>query len=152
MSTGVRKPSLAELLGDFLADSLGQPFTWAASNCCHFAAQWVERATGRNPMAGLPATASALEAMRLVREMGGTLEAAWTRQLGHEPIASAFAQLGDVVLLPLHIEMGTERATGQTVGVCVGAQAVIMTTEGFHAYMPMSAAVAAWRVGFTGRE
>lgn len=144
--SGVRVPSLAEQLGDFLAESLGQPFTWATSNCCHFAAQWVERATGSSPMAGLPATTSALDAMRLVRELGGTLEAAWTRQLGREPIAPAFAQLGDVVLLPLVLEEEAERPTGQAVGVCVGAQAVVMTSDGFHSYLPMSSAVAAWRL------
>jgi hypothetical protein len=151
VSGAVRKPSLGEQLGDYLGARLGQPFEWPTANCCHFAAQWVECVEGSNPMADLPPTASALEAMRLVRELGGSLESAWTRQLGRDAIAPAFAQLGDVVLLPLPVEMEAERATGEAVGVCVGAHAVVMTAEGFQALMPMSTAVAAWRVGFTSR-
>jgi hypothetical protein len=140
----VRVPSLAELLGDYMQDSVGMNFSWEGANCCHFAAGWVERATGRNPMAGLPRTTSALQAQRLIQDLGGSLQAAWTRQLEREPIAPAFAQLGDVVLLPLRLESGGPIFTGQIVGVCMGAYAVVMSSDGFHVFLQMSAAVAAW--------
>lgn len=147
MSAQPRTPGLAELLGEHLAHSQGLAFSWGQANCCHFAARWVERATGANPMQGLPATASAAAAVRLVRALGGTLQAAWTLQLRRQPVPAAMAQLGDVVLLPMPDDMrgrGPGHATGQAVGVCVGSQAVVMTAEGFHAYLPMRMAVCAW--------
>jgi hypothetical protein len=140
----VRVPSLAELLGEYMQESVGMTFSWEGANCCHFAAGWVERATGHNPMAGLQPITSALQALRLIEDLGGSLQAAWTRQLGRESIAPAFAQMGDVVLLPLRLHSGEPLVTGQIVGVCMGAQAVVMSSDGFHVFLPMSAAVAAW--------
>ena len=146
MTRPERVPSLAERLGEYMRDCAGLAFDWGAANCCHFAAGWVERATGLNPMADLPATPSAVAALRLIRELGGSLQAAWTRQLGREPIAPAFAQVGDVVLLPLALHSGEPATTGQVLGVCMGAQAVVLSGEGFCVFLPMSSAVLAWRL------
>lgn len=139
--------STAARLGDYLAATRGAAFDWAGWNCCHFAARWVQFATGRNPMAGLPRTANGRAALRLVQQLGGSVAAAWTRQLGREAIPAAMAQVGDVVLIPAPIVPGeTEVRTGEVVGICAGLSAIVCTAEGHHAHVPMSAATAAWRL------
>lgn len=135
------------LLADYLAATRGAHFDWAGWNCCHFAARWVQFATGRNPMAGLPRTPNGRAALRLVQQLGGSVAAAWTRQLGREPIPAAMAQVGDVVLIPAPVLPGeTEARTGEVVGICAGMSAIVCTAEGHHAYVPMTAAVVAWRL------
>ena len=145
--SGTTAVKRAAQLADYLLAARGAPFSWAAANCCHFAAGWVLFATGRSPMAGLPATPTAREALRLVQQLGGSLRAAWSRQLGAEPIPAAMAQVGDVVLIPAPIVPGeTELRTGELVGICAGMSAIVATAEGHHAHVPMSMAAAAWRL------
>lgn len=117
-----------------------RPFNWATNNCCSFAASWVELRTGKNPMAGLAATPDALSAMRLVKSMGGTLAAAWSKALNQEPILPTLAQVGDVVLVP------TEGVTGAAAGICVGSQAMFIDESGTGVFMPLSACTYAWRI------
>ncbi len=133
-------------LGQYLASTSGRSFDWAAANCCHFAAGWVALATGRHPMAGLEPTTTAAAALRLLRRLGGDMAAAWSRQLGRQPVPPSFAQVGDVVLLPMPAEACAEPCAGAAMGICMGATAVIITAEGHHAYLPMSHATAAWRI------
>ena len=138
--------ALAVKLGEYLAATHGRSFDWAAANCCHFAADWVAQATGVDPMASLPATYNASAALRLLRSLGGDMVAAWSRQLGREPVPPAFAQVGDVVLVAMPADACAEPCAGVSMGICMGATAVIITAEGHHAYLPMSAATAAWRL------
>jgi hypothetical protein len=125
-----------------LALYLSEPrgaFDWASANCCHFAAGWVKRMTGRDPMAGLPATAGAHQARRLVRALGGDLKAAWTRQLGIEPAPADQAQPGDVVLALMN-------EGGAAVGVCAGLMAIFIDAEGSTLAVPLSSCACAWRL------
>lgn len=148
--------TIGALLGEYLADTRREPFDWARNNCCHFAARWVARATGADPMAGLPATATAREARRLVRRLGGTLADAWTHALGRGPIVPALAQVGDVVLIDVALlpvpdgappaPDGAERGTGQAVGLCAGRTAVVMDAAGVCHHVPMDEARFAWRL------
>lgn len=137
---------IAVLLGEYLAVAQGRRFNWADANCCHFAAAWVEVATGRNPMHGLPRTDNARQALRLVQALGGDLVAAWTHRLGWQPVAPALAQVGDLVLLPMPADMSIEPCTGTAMGICAGMCAVVATSDGCHAYLPMGSATAAWRL------
>lgn len=132
-------------LADYLAAVHGRPFDWAAFNCCHFAAGWVKHATGRDPMEGLPATASAREALHLVRQLGGSVRAAWTQRLGVPELPAAQARVGDVVLLPVPEDL-RGAGPGEVVGICAGLSAVACTDEGHHVFLPMQHAAAAWRV------
>ena len=41
----------ATQLGEYLAECAGRRFDWNTWNCTHFAAGWVDRMTGINPLA-----------------------------------------------------------------------------------------------------
>lgn len=125
----------------YCAEWGARPFSWAAANCCSFAAGWVAVATGRHPMHGLGPTRNALEARRLVAALGGTLEQAWTRQLGRPPIAPALAQLGDVVLRAMPQGDGV----GHAAGVCNGRTAAFAAEEGL-LHVPLAECTHAWRL------
>lgn len=131
----------ARLLQHYLRQVGALPFNWGGNNCCSFAAGWVRAATGFDPMEGLPATPDAPSALRLVRQLGGTLEAAWTERLGRPPVAAAYAQLGDLVLRD--VEGG--HGTGQAVGVCNGARVAFAGDDGI-GLVPLAQCRLAWRL------
>lgn len=132
----------ATLLTAYLAERQPAPFSWPGSNCGHFAGAWVQRAEGHDPMAGLPATPTRKAAQRLLRR-GGGYAAVVTRQLDRESISSAFAQLGDLVLLPLDDE-----EEGKALGICAGnGMAAFVTDQGDIAYIAVTRAECAWRIG-----
>ena len=131
--------SRAAQLGDYLAQVGARPFDWAGWNCCHFAAGWVQRLTGRDVMEGLPPMHSRLTAHRLIGQLGGSLQEAWTRQLGRQPVHATLAQVGDVVLVQLD--------DVQAVGLCAGRTVAVLTEHDGVAHVPMRLATAAWWVG-----
>lgn len=133
----------ATLLAAYLAARPAQPFDWCSNHCCHLTAQWVALATGRNPLAGLPATGNARRTLRLVRQLGG-LQAACARQLGLAAVPAPMAQTGDVVLVPLE---GVCLGGGQAVGICSGRHVVVADAQGALVFLPLAGAVCAWRLG-----
>lgn len=143
MNSQPRTPCVMQMLTAYLAQRV-QPFDWASANCCHWVAGWVEAAEGRNPMQGLAVTSSALVAQRLVKRLGGDMQAAWTAQLGRQPIAPTLAQRGDVVLFKLAPALQSEAGTGCAMGICTGASAAIALSVGAVIFVPMSSADAAW--------
>lgn len=124
-------------LDAFLTEVRGRAFDWSTWNCCHLAAAWVQRTTGRNVMQGLPSTPDRRAAHRLIHHIGGTLGGVWTRWLGIEPVAPALARPGDVVL----IAEGSARAAG----ICIGPRVAVLTPVGL-AVTGMDAATHAWRL------
>lgn len=138
-------PSIARQLTAFLAVPPA-PFSWRDANCCHWAAAWVRQATGHDPMAGLAATPDARAALRLLAGLGGSLRAAWSRQLGREPVAPQLAQLGDVVLVELAEGLRQPGAPGALMGICVGRQVAVADASGAVRMLPLAAADAAWRL------
>lgn len=134
-----RKPSAAERLDDYSKGRIDAPFHWGVANCCHWPAGWVLACEGFDPMEGLKATPTPAAARRLIKSLGGSLVAAWTKQLGREPIAPTLAQIGDVVVIPLD-------ADRQTTGVCAGRDALCVDDAGKVVRVPMGAAIAAWRI------
>lgn len=148
MSAAVGLDPRTRLLAQYLAAAPSLPFDWGMWNCCHFAAGWVRAACGFDPMCGLPFTGSAREALRLVQALGGSLGAAWTRQLGVGPVPVAEAEIGDLLLLPLPLGAAEDAhgRTGQAVGICTGVLAVVCAPGGGFAFTPASAAAWAWRL------
>lgn len=134
---------LAQQLDAYLAAHAGARFDWGRLNCCHFAARWVELATGATPMRDMPATPDWRAALRLIGTLGGTLDAAVTRRLGRTPIAPALAQLGDIVLAP--IDEG-----GAAVGICNGRASAFLTEHDGLAFVPTDCATHAWRLRAEG--
>lgn len=124
-------------LAAYAASYAGTPFDWPLANCCHFAAGWVKQMAGRNPMDSLPVTRNAFGARRLILRLGGSLQSAWTRQMGSEPISPKMAHVGDIVLFD--VDMGV-------VGVCAGRTSIVALADGVIAHVPTLEAVAAWRV------
>lgn len=137
----------AAALGDFVVAYQPQPFNWATHNCCHFASAWVQACEGTNPMPALPAQADALDVARAMRQHGDTLQAAITALLQRQPIATNLAQVGDLVLSRT---LGSNGPAGEylglALGICAGRTAMHLDVHGAAVHLPVSQAVAAWRV------
>lgn len=133
--------SKAKLLAAYLAEPL-PPFDWGSANCAHFAGTWVAMVEGSDPTQGLAATPTMQAARRLAAELGG-MPAAVSATLKRDPIAPLLARLGDVVLLPLD----PAHHEALALGICCGEQAAFVTEHGAAAFLPLSLATHAWRVG-----
>lgn len=136
--------SIAARLTAFLAERQVTPFTWPANNCCHLGAQWAQRLSGLDPMRGLPLTANARQAVKLLLRLGG-MRNAWSKALGIEPIEPALAQTGDLVLVQLDAAIDGQ-STGQAVGICNGTQVLVLDPAGQVHPIGWAGAVCAWRV------
>lgn len=132
----------AKALTAYLAEREPAPFDWHTANCTHFAARFVELVEQREILASYSMPVNLAGARRKQRQAGG-LQGIVTAQLGREPIAPLLAQLGDVVLLPLD----ATDPDAQALGLCCGEQAAFVLEGGAVGLVPMSLAVAAWRVG-----
>lgn len=132
----------AKLLTDYLTDHRAVPFDWQTANCLHFAGKFVALVEQRDPLAGrkMPAT---LAAARRIQRQGGDLAALITAALDRDPIAPAFAQIGDVVLLPLNPADPEALACG----ICWGEYAACVTDGGAIMLVAMTPTTHAWRVG-----
>lgn len=132
----MRREDWPERLAGFVDSRRNMDFAYGSNDCALFAADAIREMTGSDPLADLRGRwTTARGAARLLNKMGG-LRAAATSLLGDE-IAPAFAQRGDVVLLP---NEGRE-----CLGICTGLVAAAPGATGI-VWLPMSAAVAAWRV------
>lgn len=126
-----------ERLNKILADSHNKPFEWGVHDCCLFAADVVMELTGTDPAADLRgAYTTALEAARIVKERGGARGIA-TASLGEE-IPPLMAGRGDIVMI-------VTKEHGDTMAVCTGMDCVAPGVKSLQR-IPMTAAVAAWRV------
>lgn len=120
----------------FARERARMPFAWGSNDCALFAADAVEAITGERLCEELRGHATAKEAMRVLRAVGGVRGVA-TRALG-EPIPVLMAKVGDVVV----IEAGKREA----LAICNGGTAIATGPNGMAA-VPMVQARAAWRVG-----
>lgn len=110
-------------------------WSWATAHCGAFAAGWVQRATGRDALAGLRHLRT-LEAWR--DAVDGDLPALVSRQLGVPARARTVqAVVGDVVMLPSPL-------TGGALGVCSGRHAVVLDDKAHCRFVPMHFATHAW--------
>jgi len=113
------------------------PFVWGANDCCTFAADAVAAITGQeSAMASLRTYGTAKQAYRTIKRHGG-IAAIATQVLG-QPVATQFANVGDVVL----VTVGKHPA----LAICNGGTAMDPSAAGIVA-MPMSHARMCWRVG-----
>lgn len=126
-------------LQNYLDSLNGVEFNWEQSNCCHFVCKWVKMITGTDPMTGLKATTTFTSATRLIRELGGDLESAFTKQYGNTSVDAMFAQIGDVVLVPNDVGNGA-------LGICAGLDALFVGASGGISRLNMKNATRAWRV------
>lgn len=125
--------SIASALSGYLAAC--PPFDWQRMNCAQFAAAWVHQRERVELFA--PGVAGKTESRRVLQRLGGSLRAAVTAELARELVPAALARPGDVVLV--------ERDGGQTLGICAGRTAAVLTAAGV-AHIPMQEALAAWHI------
>jgi hypothetical protein len=117
-------------------------FDWHGANCAHFCGAYIEQIEGRDPLAGFEMPASQTQARRLLAK--AKLADLVSAQLGRAPIAPAFAQIGDLMLLPL----SDSDPLALALGLCAGDAACARTEHsGAISFVPSASALCAWRVG-----
>lgn len=131
----LRYENWPEILAEEIEGARERPFSFGSHDCTAFAMRVVRAMTGRDHMAAFPAYASEDEAAEILAARGG-LAAMATQQFG-APVAVAYAQRGDLVLLP------TPR--GDALGICLGSSAVFAAPLGV-SIMAMQHVVAAWSI------
>lgn len=131
-----RLPDWQKRMAALCAERQAAPFVWGTHDCCLWAADMVQALTGldfASTWRGSYSTAA--EAAHLLAELGGVSEVAIST-LG-QPLAPAFAGVGDVVLV---------RHDGrELLAVCNGGTALCVGPDGLYA-TGMDAALAAWKV------
>ena len=128
------------LLDRHLREWRRRPFAWGSADCVRFAACWVERVTGHDPVgetAGRYGDGRA--ARRLMRRATGTadLVAATSVILGPPLSHPLMARLGDVAAITT--------TAGPALGVCAGDAIEAPGPAGL-VRRPLTAIIAAWRI------
>lgn len=105
------------MLAAYIEERRNVSFVWGSSDCCLFAADWVEMVTGVDPAADLRGKYdSAASAMRLLRKLGGVcgilLEA--RKSCGIVEIETARCSRGDLIVA----DTGRGNAIGIYLGHC----------------------------------
>jgi hypothetical protein len=117
----MRLPDIAAELARFIEERRNQPFAWGSNDCCLFAADWVARATGRDPAAHYRGTySSGIGAQRIIDKAGGILELA--RELGLNSTQIGLARRGDVI--------ARDVGNGIGLGICIGDAAAFVGRDG----------------------
>jgi len=112
-----------------------RPFVWGSWDCCQFVGEVVVALTGRDQRELFPTYSTEDEADAILAAhagMHGLLERAFG-----PPIPVAFAKRGDIALVDL--------ALGLQPGICLGSVCAAPGLKGLQ-FVPMSMALAAWRV------
>lgn len=140
-----RLPGAAEALGRLLAQRQRAPFAWGVHDCCLWAADAVRAQVGIDPAAALRGRyATALQARRVILAAGGSLRGIASAALG-EPLRSPMLACAGDVGLTLG-PAATEDEDRAALAVCLGGWWAAPGAQSL-ALLPMSAALAAWRVG-----
>jgi hypothetical protein len=111
------------------------PFEWGRNDCCLFSADAVLAMTESDAAHAYRGYSTALEAQRLLELHGGAQGLA--TQAWGEPVAPAFAAVGDVVLV-----MNEGR---KVLAICNGTNAMSAGTEGIE-FVGMDTAILAWKI------
>lgn len=110
-------------------------FRWGTWDCCQWGARMRRALTGIDSRELFPRYRNRREALVILAECGGMLELV-RRALG-EPIAAAFAQMGDLVL--------ADFGHGLQPGICAGVWSLAPGRVGLERRLT-DTAVAAWRI------
>jgi hypothetical protein len=130
----MRREDWPSRLIDFIEAASGRPFSWGSSDCCLFAADWVQDATGIDPAAGHRGRyRTEAGAARLLNRLGGSVDAAATGALGAPLASPLLAQRGDIALV------------GGALGVVIGGEVALLSETG-PVLHPLATAARAWRV------
>lgn len=128
-------------LHEYLEAVRSREFAYGAFDCCLFAADWVQIATGIDHAAELRGYASKAQAYEII-ERYGSIEAMVTQLLEREPIHPAHAQRGDIVLASVPVAQGE---AGETIGICEGVHSHFPCARGCVQFRTLRARIA-WRI------
>lgn len=120
----------------FARERQSMPFAWGINDCCTFAADWVEQATGVRMLSNMRGYRTARDALVLIKG-GGGLRSIACHALGGF-ILPAYARVGDVVL--------HKYGKREALGVCNGGGILAPAMQGM-VCVGMDDALTAWRVG-----
>lgn len=136
-------PAAAHRLLQFLAERRTTPFEWGRADCAMLAFDAVRAVTGRDPAADLRGRyASALQAFRLLRNMGGL--AGLVRSRFGPAVQWTEASDGDVVLLRSGVCAGALQGLG-ALGIRWRGAVVGQGTEGL-VIVPGTVVRGCWKV------
>lgn len=114
-----------------------KPFVWGEHDCVLWAANTVLAITGFDPAEGFrDSYSTALGAAKLLKDFGG-MEALVTTKLEREPVAPAFANVGDVLIVL--------QGEDPMLAVCNGETMLAPGALGLVA-LPTLSALKAWKV------
>jgi hypothetical protein len=82
-------------LPEYLTAHLGKPFAWGENDCVLFVGRWIALATGVDHLAVLPKWETEMQALRIIKKLGGLEKAMDDRFKRIDP---NFAKDGDVAL------------------------------------------------------
>lgn len=121
----------------FIAQRQPMPFAWGSNDCATFSADCVLALTGVDvALPELRQHSTDLQAARVLKSHGGLIGIA-TAALG-EPVAAAYAQIGDVVL--------SKSGDRDMLAICNGATAIAPgPVELVH--LPLDLRSKCWRIG-----
>lgn len=133
----MKRPDWPERLAEEIKAAAGRPFTFGRHDCCAFCAGAVRAQTGRDLMAGFARYDDAAGAQQILDTRNGVRGIA--QDCLGDPIPVAFAQRGDVVLLPT--------ARGDALGIVAldGRRALFAGPRGL-SVEALGACTMAWRV------
>jgi hypothetical protein len=135
----VRFPDWPQRLAATLEAARTRKFSYGGFDCALFAADCVKAISGVDYAIAFRGYRTHQQAYRIITEHGG-LEKLLISLLG-EPIHTALAQRGDVVLA----EIPVVEEEGLSVGVCLGAFCAFPAGVGLRLH-PRSVAKLAWRI------
>lgn len=128
-------PGVAERLGRrarweihlvaFANGHLGRPYVWGETDCAALVRGAVAEMFDPSPLADVPAYATLAEAVRALQVVGDVV--AYLEARGATAVPVAFAQAGDVVLLPGDDGDGLPR-----LGIVVDGRAKLLTSHPEH--------------------
>lgn len=121
-----------------IADAEKQPYVLGVHDCLRVACAVVEARTGIDHWARFKGYKTRRQAVAVIKRVAPTLRAAIGKVLGTPEILPTLAQRGDLALY---------RDVEDHIGVCIGAQVVVLGPEGLvRICITSPQLLAAWRV------
>ncbi len=127
-------------LAAFIESRRKAVFCWGEQDCWLFCADWVAEATGSDPLARFRGRYhDRASALRLLWEERGSLDPVAAVSSLDQPLpAPLLARRGDIVAIAT--------PDGPALGICLGDGIAALTEADGLTFLPLGAALAAWRV------
>jgi hypothetical protein len=116
-------------------------FDWKTHNCAHFAGGYVQLAEGHDPLEDMAMAMTETGTHKLIKRRGGMAQMI-TGQMARPSISARFAQIGDLVLVPI----SAENEEAFSIGLCCGECAAVLGIDGSMQMVSMRTVQLAWRV------